>query len=237
MKILVDAHTHTLASGHAYSTILENAKAAAEKGLELLAITDHTPGISDSPDILHFINYGVLDKTLFGVEMLYGAELNILNFEGEVSLPPFYLKQMGLCIASIHTECMEIGTRDENTKAILNAMQNPYVHIIGHPNDAAIPLDYTAIAKEAARTGTLLEVNNTTLRPVSHRKGTKETLVEMLKACMQAGAAVSLGTDAHFATAVGGFSQSLVLLEELRFPEELVANTSGQRFKKKCKHV
>lgn len=40
MKLVVDSHTHTLASAHAYSTVLELAREAADAGLELLAITD-----------------------------------------------------------------------------------------------------------------------------------------------------------------------------------------------------
>lgn len=44
-KIELDVHTHTLASGHAFSTIQEMAKAASEKGLKFLGITEHTPGI------------------------------------------------------------------------------------------------------------------------------------------------------------------------------------------------
>ena len=47
MKILLDTHTHTLASTHAYSTVLEMAKKASEEGLEAIAITDHAPGIPD----------------------------------------------------------------------------------------------------------------------------------------------------------------------------------------------
>lgn len=43
MDIVVDSHTHTIASGHAYSTILENALAAKNKGLKLLCTTDHAP--------------------------------------------------------------------------------------------------------------------------------------------------------------------------------------------------
>ena len=45
MKIEVDTHCHTIASGHAYSTIVENAKAASEKGLKMIAITDHGPAM------------------------------------------------------------------------------------------------------------------------------------------------------------------------------------------------
>jgi len=56
MNIRLDTHSHTLASEHAYSTILENAKSAAERGLDLLAITDHASQMSDAPHIAHFVN-------------------------------------------------------------------------------------------------------------------------------------------------------------------------------------
>ena len=45
MKNVLDVHTHTLASGHAYNTIMEMAKAASEKGMELLGITEHAPAM------------------------------------------------------------------------------------------------------------------------------------------------------------------------------------------------
>lgn len=45
MKTLLDVHTHTIASGHAYSTLQEMAKAAKDKGLEILGITEHGPNI------------------------------------------------------------------------------------------------------------------------------------------------------------------------------------------------
>ena len=51
IKDILDTHTHTLASGHAYSTIRENAQAASRKGLELLAITDHAPKLWGSCQI------------------------------------------------------------------------------------------------------------------------------------------------------------------------------------------
>ena len=68
--LVVDPHTHTIASTHAYSTILENAKAAAERGIKLLGITDHAPAIEDSPHVLYFRNLHVLDRELYGVKML-----------------------------------------------------------------------------------------------------------------------------------------------------------------------
>ena len=56
MRLLADLHTHTLASGHAYSTLTENAQAARLKGLELIAITDHGPTVPQGAHPWYFWN-------------------------------------------------------------------------------------------------------------------------------------------------------------------------------------
>ena len=232
MQIKLDTHTHTLASGHAYSTILENAKGAAENGMELCAITDHAPGMHDSADMIYFLNYRRLDPTLCGVEMLYGAELDILDFDGGLSFDQKTIKRMDLCIASFHETMLGIGSRAENTRAYLQVMQTPGVSIIGHPDDKHIPVDYEALVLEAKRVGILLEVNNASLLPWHYRcGGAMENYRTMLRLCEKHGVPISLGSDAHFATGVGRMDLAAALLEELRFPEELVVNTDPPRFK------
>ena len=56
MRVEIDTHTHTLASGHAYNTMNEMAKAAADKGLKLLGITEHAQGIPGTCDEIYFHN-------------------------------------------------------------------------------------------------------------------------------------------------------------------------------------
>ena len=56
MRDVLDIHTHTLISGHAYNTIMEMAHAASEKGLELLGITDHAPEMPGGPHRFYFDN-------------------------------------------------------------------------------------------------------------------------------------------------------------------------------------
>ena len=70
MKIELDMHTHTLASGHAYSTIQEMARAGAEKGLKLLCITEHTPGIPGTCDPIYFRNLHVVPRQMYGIELM-----------------------------------------------------------------------------------------------------------------------------------------------------------------------
>ena len=230
MKILVDTHTHTIASDHAYSTVLENAAAAARAGLEALAVTDHTPPLTDAPRMSHFRNLRVLDRVIDGVTILRGAELNICDARGGLGVADSDLSDMDLCIASIHTVVYGSPDPAENLRAYQGAMEDARVKIIGHPEDGRAPVDFFALARAARDAGVLIEVNNSSLRPISYRQNTRENMTALLRACEACGAHICLGTDAHVAPAVGRFDESLSLLEELHFPEELVANTSLEKF-------
>lgn len=237
MKIEIDTHTHTLVSGHAYSTIKEMAETAAEKGLKGLAITDHAPDMPGGAHIYYFQNLCVVPRTMSGIGLLLGTELNILNDKGEVDLPVSVLRQMDITIASIHKPCYA-GELDKEkiTQAYLNTMENPYIDIIGHPDDSRYPVDYERLVKKAKETGTFLEVNNSSLKPTSFREGAGENMRRMLYYCKQYEAQIVLGTDAHVDTAVADYSYSEELLKETDFPEYLIANCSFEYLKANLKH-
>lgn len=230
MKLLVDSHTHTLASAHAYSTVLELAKAASEAGLSLLAVTDHAPAIPDSCDRWHFINYHVMDRELYGVQMIYGVELNIMDYDGKIDLEDFLLVKQDVCIASFHTITTVPGSKKENTRAMAKAMENPYVDILGHPDDGNIPVDYKELVLQAKEASVLLEINNSSLKAAKYRLNARENMIEMLTYCEKYGVSVVVGTDAHFATAVGRMEEAVSLLQEIRFPEELIVNSSVEKY-------
>ena len=105
MDILLDVHTHTIASGHAFSSLQEMAKSAAEKRLRLLGITEHTPGIPGTCDLIYFRNLHVVPRKMYGVELLLGAETNIVDYKGTVDLPEDYFSFLDICIAGIHSFC------------------------------------------------------------------------------------------------------------------------------------
>ena len=85
MKTLLDVHTHTIASGHAFSTLQEMTLAAKEKGLEILGITEHGPNIPGTCDPIYFRNLHVVPRNLYGIKLMLGAELNILNTQGVIN--------------------------------------------------------------------------------------------------------------------------------------------------------
>ncbi len=226
MRDILDVHTHTIASGHAYNTIYEMARAAADKGLELLGITEHAPNMPGTCQLYYFQNLHVIPREMFGVKLLFGSELNILDYEGNVDLEESVLKKLDLCVASIHPPCFKCGTKEENTNAIINTMKNPYVNIIGHPDDGRFPLDYERIVKAAKEYDVLLELNNSSLAPGSFRPNAKENDLELLLLCKKYEVPVIMGSDAHIASDIGNHKLVKELIEQTNYPKRLVVNQS-----------
>ena len=232
MNIRIDTHSHTLASGHAYNTLREMAAMAAEKGLEGLALTEHAPEMPGSCQLYYFQNLRVVPRTLYNIHLLLGTELNIIDYEGHVDMGEKTLKKMDIVIASMHIPCIKPGTRKENTNAYLEVMKNPYLHIIGHPDDARYEVDYLALVQCAKEHRVLLEVNNNSLDPRCGRQGGEENIRTMLKLCREYQAPIIVDSDAHADSLVGSHQYVQKILDELQFPEELIVNRSVDEFKK-----
>ena len=232
LRIIADTHSHTVASGHAYNTIREMARAAKEHGMEVLAITDHGPAMPGSATHMHFANIHIVPHELEGIQMLYGAELNILDSAGQIDLPPELCWKLDLTIASIHGPCFRSEPNIKNvTEAYLNAMEKPYVNIIGHPDDARFPVDAEALVKGAKETNTLIEVNNSSLTPGGFRIDTHGTMLNILKLCKKYEVCVTTSSDAHFDVYAGTTQYVEQIFSECDFPEELVVTTNLEKMK------
>ncbi len=229
---VLDLHTHTAASGHAYCSLREMAKAAADKGLKLLGITEHAPKMPGTCHSFYFHNLKVVPRQMYGIELLLGSEVNILDEEGHVDLEDVEIPKMDVIIASLHTPCIRPGTIKENTNAYLNVMKNPYVNIIGHPDDGRYEIDYRALVEGAKKYGKVLELNNHSLAPDCFRKNARENDTVILELCREYQVPILMGSDAHFDTYIGEFPYAVSLLEELSFPEELVLNRSVEAVEK-----
>ena len=226
-ETVMDLHTHTIASGHAYNTLREMAKAAADRGLEILGITEHAPMMPGTCYNYYFHNLKTVPRELYGIRLLLGAELNILNPQGEVDLKEEELRGIDIGIASLHLPCMKPGSREENTSAYLNVMKNPYVNIIGHPDDGRYEIDYEALVQGAKEYGKVLELNNHSMDPECTRENAVENDTVMLNLCKKYQVPVVMDSDAHFDLLIGEFDLARDLLEKLDFPEELVLNRSA----------
>lgn len=236
MKIIMDLHTHTVASSHAFSTLKENIEEAANKGLKVLGTSDHGGKMPGAAHDFLFTNYRVIRPERMGVRIFRGIEANITNAEGELDIKPFVLKKVDYMIASIHQPCYKISTKEEHTAAFVNAMKNDKVIVVGHPDDARIPVDFDELAKAAKENGVAIELNNSSLIPNSVRKNGRENAELMLEAAKRHRAQILLGSDAHIDLDIGRFDEALALLEAVDFPEELVVNTSMEKLESLLLH-
>ena len=224
MKCVMDLHTHTIASGHAYSTLQENIAEAQKKGLRILGISDHGPGIPGGPQLMYFQNFKCIPRQYGELTLYCGVEANIMDYDGSLDLDEETLRRIDYVIASMHTLCVKPGSIAENTRASVAVMQNPQVTILGHPDDGRYPLDYEVLVRTAAQERVFLELNNSSLHPLAPRQRARENICQILKYCEKYGAEVILGSDSHISYTIGEFGEVLRLLKETGFPEELIAN-------------
>ncbi|MBE6255701.1 MAG: phosphatase [Prevotella sp.] len=224
MKTLFDPHTHTIASGHAYSTLQEMAHAAAEKGIQVLGITEHAPGIPGTCDPIYFRNLHVVPREMYGVRLLLGVELNILNTTGRLDLDEHHYRCCDIRIAGMHSLCWEGGTAAQNTEGMLAAIHNPWTHIISHPGDGTAELRFEPIVLAARDTHTLLEINSSSMIPSRHKEVARPNNLEILRLCRKYDVPVVLGSDAHISFSIADYRYALPLLAETDFPDELVMN-------------
>lgn len=229
-ELRLDIHTHTIASGHAYGTIREMAQGAAERGLELLGISEHAPGIPGTCEPVYFSNLRVAPRELYGVEILYGCEINVLN-DGTLSLDK-YIEKLDYAIVGIHGLCYQDAGMEKNTDNVVSCMRHPKVFFVSHPDDDHTPLDYERLVIGAKENHVALEVNNSSLLKQEKRLNCVENYGKMLRLCMEYSVPVIVSSDAHDPFYVGRFAEGCDLLNRAGFDKELIVNTSVEKFKR-----
>ena len=229
MKLVVDTHTHTVASGHSYSTIQENAREAGNKGIEAIGMTDHGPSMQGALGITHFWSLKVIPERIYGVRIFKGVEANIIDYTGATDVPDGMLKNMEFAMASFHDMTIKPATVEEHTHAMVSALKNPLIDAVAHPGNPVFTVDIDAVVKTAAEYGKLIEINNHSFYA---RKGSDANCREFVHKCRKYGARITCGSDAHISFDIGKFDKVLALLIEAEMPEELVIGTSVEKIEK-----
>ena len=230
IKYVLDSHTHTVASGHAFQTIREMTQMASQKGLELLAITEHSMKMPGTCHEFYFQNYRILDRNAFALPTLFGVELNILDENGAVDMEPQLLETMDVALASLHPPCVRFMSEKEVTNTIIQICKNPQIQIIGHLDDSRFPVDYDEVVRSAADTHTIFEVNNSSLAPTSYRPGAHDNYLKLLEACEKHGVEIILNSDAHSDMLIGAHNYSEPLVLSSGFPIEHIVNDSVSHY-------
>ena len=166
--IKADLQTHSTWSDGKLS-MLEMARAAAKRGIKVIAFTDHsvslgvTGGLSIEKHKQQAAEIKNIQKQLGDeILVLHATEVEI-KADGSLDYPDEFLASLDLVLASMHTSLRQ--PREKVTQRTINAIRNPHVDIIGHPTGRLIPdreganLDMEVILQAAAETGVALEIN------------------------------------------------------------------------------
>jgi putative hydrolase len=226
VRLLADLHTHTIASGHAYSTLTELAVAAASRGLELIAITDHGPAVPQGAHPWYFWNLKAAPSVLQGVRVLKGCEANVQrDTENGLDLPDDLLRLLDFVAVGFHPLTgFDETDRARNTEAALRAIANPYVDMITHPGNEEFPLHREQVVAAALAHGVIIEINDHSFEPTSSRAAHHATERAFAQAAIEAGVSIAINSDAHYALHVGRTDRAAAVAEELGVRGEQVVN-------------
>jgi DNA polymerase (family 10) len=198
-----DLHTHTVYSDGA-DTIEEMALAGMARGYSYIVITDHSQGLGVAGGLSaddfaqQWAEISALNERLPPFRILSGVELEIKT-DGALDLPDDVLVQFDVVVASVHLGLSQ--DEEKMTGRFIAAMRNPHVDIIAHPTGRLlgqrerVAMDFQAVVEEAAKTGTLLEVNAQPNR--------LDLDGELARKAIGAGVMLALGSDAHHAEGLG----------------------------------
>lgn len=253
-RIACDVHTHTLFSRHAYSTVAENVACAQKQGLELLGITEHYSSMLFEEQTLrnfqYFINLKIWPREVDGLRLYHGCEADIVDPEGhlfgwdipvgehitgqpmhrEHTLKEECFRECDYAIVSVHRkDFTQDRTPAQNAQMYIHALEDPKVIILGHIGRSGVDFELDPVLEAARDLHKLIEINEHSLdshnRPKSIGPCTR-----VAERCAELGVSISFGSDAHICYSVGKSPYVSDLLEEIHFPEELVACRSAAAF-------
>ncbi len=242
MAILADYHTHTIYSRnhHGKGTVEGNVRAAYEKGLRQIAITDHgfnqkLYGIrrKDIPQLKKDIENA---KEQFPMDVLLGVEANIISSRGDLDIEPEDYKDFDILLCGYHRLVKSTSAREQlgfvtknnmcelmhhtskrqierNTNAYINAMRKYDIDILTHLNHVC-KVNVEKVARVAKETNTLIELNG-------RRLGMSD---DEILTCYNLGCKFVIDSDAHSPSRVGDCHFGLEAILRLRIPTDAVVN-------------
>ena len=255
MALLADYHTHTKFSrnNHGKGSIEDNVRAAYEKGLSQIAITDHgfnqkSFGVrrKDIPLVKEKIEDA---KEMYPIDVLLGVEANLISSNGDIDIVDEDMENLDILLCGFHRLVKSTSKREQmkfvfknimceifhhtskkqrekNTNAYINAMRKYDIDILTHLNHGC-KVDIEKVARVAKETNTLIELNG---------KRLGMTDAEILK-CYELGCKFVINSDAHHPKHVGDCHLGLEACLRLRIPDSAIVNYNHLPTLKKEKRI
>ena len=222
----VDLHVHSIASRHAFNTILEIAQYAASHKLEAVAITDHGPAMEDISKS-YFYMLRRVPSEISGVRILKGCEANIIDQEGNIDISAKTQADLDLVLVGLHglpSLPRDLGPSG-NTDLIIRTLEKNRIHILAHPYRSLFPVEIRPLFAACQRLGVLMEVNLSLVKGNLNDTASLDNLKLLVDLSLENKTKIVVNSDAHFVTEIADDS----VLAELPFkiPPEIILGASG----------
>lgn len=219
----VDLHIHTVASGHAFSTLNEIINRAREKQMSIVGISDHGPSMAGAPVESYFNMKADVKGEADDINILFGCEANILSEKGELDLHQDTVNGLDYILAGLHEFTPYIGKEQVyNTSAIVKCIEKEKILCISHPISRNFPVEEKAIVEAAASFHVALEINNRVFRGIS-RELVRQYL-SLLEECKKINVPILLSSDSHVLSTVGEIGNLKIINESLEECSDLILN-------------
>lgn len=220
-----DLHVHSRWSdgNHTFEELVD---AAGKRGYAYFALTDHSRGLGVARGLTidrlmeQRKEIDALNRRLKGFRVLQATEVDIRS-DGTLDFPDDVLKELDLAVASIHSGFKQ--SKEQLTRRMVSAMNNPYVSIIGHPSGRLIgerdayELDMDKVLEAAKDTGTAFEINSYPLRL---------DLNDMYaRRAKEMGVPIVISTDTHVLGQLDYMSYGVSIARRAWLEKDDVANT------------
>lgn len=232
--ITIDLHLHTVASGHAFSTVHDLILQSQRIGVEIIGIAEHGPSMVGAPhDGFFTMGEDIRRISIDKPKILFGCELNILSENGDVDLSPKIIEKLDFVLAGLHKytpyESNPKMPKMQNTKAIVNCIEKLSPTIISHPISANFPVEIEPIVKAAAQRNVALEVNARLFR-YSMTQELISAYANLINKVIEYNVYIVLSSDSHIWTDLGDIRPLKLLQEALNDAVHLIANLNMGAF-------
>ncbi len=224
----IDLHLHTIASGHAYNTILEYVNQAKKLKMKMIGFSEHGPGINETlASEVYFRELYRIPKVVGGVRILKGVEANF-DSNGGIGLSERDIKYLDYVMAGLHNsaEFKERGVK-KNTEAIIKAIKSGRINIISHPfKMSSYQTDIEAVAEVACKNNVLLEVNIGYLvdRWIKTHPETITNVEKMINIVKKYNKKIIVGSDAHSIWELGDDSPLKKIKKQIGLTDKMIIN-------------
>jgi len=224
-RVRGDLQMHTFGSDGADS-VADMATAALERGLEYIAITDHSKGLAiangmnESQLAAQGREIDELNGRLAGqgFRILRAVEMN-LSPAGAGDLESEFLRQLDLVLGAFHSR---LRVTDDQTERYLAALENPHIHVLAHPRGRifnfrlGLHADWERVFDRARARNRAVEIDAFPDR--------QDLDVELLKQARDAGALISIGSDSHAQSQLAFLDYGIAAAREVGIPAERILN-------------